>query len=99
MVSNSSFDINVPVYSDKQIDQLADLVEEKFLKSVEKSKVEIFISGKPLPLTAFLQQLFSRTLTGMLSALKGWDPGATVEIRLSGQSPREKPSAAGPRGA
>ncbi len=48
-----------------------------------RSGVEVTVAGQPVAMNAFVQQVFSGALLGMLKQFKGYAPGP-VEIRLKG---------------
>ena len=86
VVSNKSFSLGVPVFRESEIDQLVEWLEERFINQYHEPKVEIFLAGRPVSLTPFLQKLIRNTWRGFLSALKGWDPQGSVEIKISAEA-------------
>jgi len=76
---------DVPVFSDKEIDRLAQWLEENYIDVAEEPRVEIMLAGNPVTLTPFLQKLIRNTWRGLLSSLKGWNSQGEVEIRISGE--------------
>lgn len=92
VVTNESFSLDVPVFRDSEIDQLVDLLEERFLKQPSPSPVEIALDGEPMVLSPFVSQAVWKTFRAFLSTLKGWDPAKAVEIRMPGEHPNETSS-------
>ncbi len=86
VVSNKELSLDVPIFQEAEIDRLVKWLEERFINQYQEPKVEIFLSGKPVSLTPFLQKLIRNTLRGFLSALKGWDPQGLVEIKISAEA-------------
>ncbi len=87
VVSNKPFSVDVPLFREEEVDRLADLLEERFLRKKKTAVTEVFIQGKPLPLNSFVQEVVWKMVRAVLSSLKGWDPAANVEIRLAGKGP------------
>ena len=56
-------------------------------KELSDLDVGIFIDGKRIPAGRFVSRIVNETVRGMLSALKWYEPGEEVEIRLK---PRER---------
>ncbi len=83
VVSNEEFSLDVPIFRETEIDRLVEWLEKRFINQYQEPKVEIFLAGKPVSLTPFLQKLIRNTWRGFLSALKGWDPQGPVEIKIS----------------
>lgn len=51
-------------------------------KELSDLDVGIFIDGKRIPAGKFVSSIVHKTVHGMLSSLKGYEPGEEVEIRL-----------------
>jgi len=92
VVSDRALRLEVPVFRAEELDGLADLVEKRFLRKREPRVAEVVVGGKALPLNGFVQEVLSKILRAFLSSLKGWDAGASVEIRLVGGSADGAPS-------
>jgi hypothetical protein len=59
-------------------------------KEISEATVEVEVGGKKIPTGRFVSDLVDSTVRGMLSALKGFEPGEDVEIRLKGKKHRSK---------
>ncbi|OIP92192.1 MAG: molybdopterin-guanine dinucleotide biosynthesis protein B [Syntrophobacteraceae bacterium CG2_30_61_12] len=90
MVSDDPPPVEVPCYGFQQIDELAALLEERYLKERKQHPVEVRLDGKKLPLKGFVQDIIQGALRGMLSSLRGWkEPNRiTVEIQCDGDPDR-----------
>lgn len=80
IVGDKPLNVPIPQFSWQGIRELADLIEKTFLSS--KEKVELFINGSPLTLSPFVQDFIAKTITGMVSALKGGEGAKRLEIRV-----------------
>lgn len=58
----------------------------------ELPAADVFISvgGKRIPAGTFVSDLVDKTVRGLMSSLKGYEPGMDVEIRLSGKASQTK---------
>jgi len=82
VVSDEPLDLPVPRFPWSQVAGLADLIEKTFLRERPPEEVELYVDGRPVPLAPFIQDLISRTLRGMTSALKGVGEAKGMEFRL-----------------
>ena len=64
--------------------RLTDCVEQSEIK------VDIRVDGRSVPTGRFVSEIVDSTVRGMLSSLKGFEPGGTVEIRLEGKKGKPK---------
>ena len=53
-------------------------------------RVDIRVNGRSVPTGRFVSEIVDSTVRGMLSSLKGFEPGGTVEIRLEGKMGKPK---------
>ncbi len=59
-------------------------------KELSDLDVGIFVDGRRLPAGKFASSVVYKTVHGMLSSLKGYEPGKEVEIRLKEKKTRPK---------
>jgi len=59
-------------------------------KELPDLDVDIFVDGRRLPAGKFVSSIVHETLHGMLSSLRGYEPGKEVEILLKGKKDRSK---------
>jgi len=64
-------------------------------KELSDLDIDIFVDGKSIPAGKFVSSIVHKTVHGMLSSLKGYEPGKEVEIRLKPKKNREKKRSSG----
>jgi molybdopterin-guanine dinucleotide biosynthesis protein B len=64
---------------------LSNFIEKKFLKLKKEKEILLKVDGRPIPMTPFVRDFLSKTIKGMLSALKGCEPPESIEIRIEGE--------------
>lgn len=47
-----------------------------------RSKVKLYINGKPIRMVPFVQRVFLNMIKGFVSELKGYEPDSTIEIKI-----------------
>lgn len=57
-------------------------------KELSDLDVGIFLDGRRIPAGNFVSSIVHKTVHGMLSSLRGYEPGKEVEIRLKGRKRR-----------
>jgi molybdopterin-guanine dinucleotide biosynthesis protein B len=82
VASNRKFDIDVPCFDLEDMKGLADFIEKKFLTSTSHPEVSLKVDGKTISLTPFVRDFLSKTIKGMLSALKGCETSQRIEIHM-----------------
>jgi len=61
---------------------LSNFIEKEFLKSKKEKEVTLRVDGKPIPMTPFVREFLTKTIKGMLSALKGCEKSKRIEIYI-----------------
>lgn len=56
-------------------------------KEIASADVSVTVGGKRISTGKFVSEIVDDTIRGMLSSLKGYEPGKDVEIRLKAKSP------------
>jgi molybdopterin-guanine dinucleotide biosynthesis protein B len=82
VASNRKFDIDVPCFDLEDMKGLADFIEKKFLTSTSHPEVSLKVDGKTISLSPFVRDFLSKTIKGMLSALKGCETSQRIEIYM-----------------
>ncbi|MFZ2224143.1 MAG: (Fe-S)-binding protein [Candidatus Deferrimicrobium sp.] len=59
-------------------------------KELSDLDVGIFVDGRRIPAGRFVSSIVHETVHGMLSSLRGYEPGKEVEIRLRAGEGRSK---------
>jgi len=85
IVSNQPFNAGVPCFDLEDMKGLSSFIEKEFLKSGKGTRVSLEVGGKPIPLNPFVTDFMTKSIRGMLSALKGCDPGGRVKICIEGE--------------
>jgi len=68
-------------FSIERPEEVADFIEEEFLK--EREKTALFVNGKKVPLKRFVQESLKGVIEGYIGALKGIEsPIKKVEVRF-----------------
>jgi molybdopterin-guanine dinucleotide biosynthesis protein B len=84
IASNKKFDVGIPCFGLEDMKGLADFVEKEFLRSKRSEGVSLNVNGRPIPLSPFVRDFLTKTIRGMVSALKGCDSPERIEIRIEG---------------
>ena len=82
VVTDEQLERNVPQFAPDDTMGLVDLIEKRYLKQEDKAAISLFVNGKPVPLNDFVRRLFSNTLFGMVSALKGIPKARNIDISV-----------------
>jgi molybdopterin-guanine dinucleotide biosynthesis protein B len=85
IVSNKTFDIGVSCFFLDDMKGLADYIEKRFLTSERKGEISLQVDGKKITLTAFVRNILTKTIKGMVSSLKGCETSESIEIRIKGE--------------
>ena len=85
IASNKKFDIGVPCFGLEDMKGLADFVEKEFLRPKRRKEVSLNIDGRPIPLSPFVRDFLTKTIRGMVSALKGCEKSKRIEIHIEGE--------------
>ena len=85
IVSNQSFDIDVPAFDLEDMKSLADFIVKRFLSSETNGSVSLKVDGKEIPLNRFVRGFLSTTIKGMVASLKGCETFGRVEIHIEGK--------------
>lgn len=80
IVTDEPITTTVPQFSHSDVKALADFIEKMILPA--KDEVSLMVNGAPLHLGHFTKDIITRTLLGMVSALKGADKIKTLQIWL-----------------
>jgi molybdopterin-guanine dinucleotide biosynthesis protein B len=85
IVSNQTFNVGVPCFDLENMKGLADFIEKEFLRSREGREISLKVDGKSIPVSPFVRDFLTKTIRGMVSALKGCETPEHVEIRIEGE--------------
>jgi len=82
IVSDQTFNLDVPCFNLEDIKGITDFIERKFLKSEREREVSLKVDGKAIPLNPFVKDFLVNTIKGMLTSLKGCKHPRQIEIRI-----------------
>jgi len=82
VVTDEPLDINVPQYSPEEVEALADIIEKKVSALHQVDEILLFINGTQIPLNPFVKDIISKSLLGMVSALRGAEEVRRLRIYL-----------------
>jgi molybdopterin-guanine dinucleotide biosynthesis protein B len=85
IVSNRKFNVGVPCFHLGDMRGLSNFIEKEFLKSKKEKEVSLRVDGKPIPMTPFVREFLTKTIKGMLSALRGCETSKRIEIHIKGE--------------
>jgi len=81
VISDRPVPEDVPSFAFGETAALADLIERKFLGK-RSSRADLFVNGKPVPLNPFVRRFIIKSITGMVSALKGVEQPNRLQVWL-----------------
>ncbi len=80
MVSSEQMKSKTPLHSPDDITGIANLIEKKVLN--HKEKIAVFADGKPIPLKPFIRALYLKTISDLVTSLKGAGKAKRIDISL-----------------
>jgi len=89
IASNQKLRVGVPCFDLEDMKGLSNFIEKEFLKSKKEKEIFLRVDGSPIPMSPFVKDFLTKTIQGMLSALRGCETSESIEIRIEseGQSP------------
>jgi len=85
VVSNRKFRVGVPCFDLEDMRGLASLIEKEILRSKKEREVFLRVDGEPISMTPFVKDFLTKTIKGMLSALRGCETSESIEIRIESE--------------
>ena len=85
VVSNRKFRVGVPCFDLEDMGSLASFIEKEILRSKKEREVFLRVDGKPISMTPFVKDFLTKTIKGMLSALRGCETSESIEIRIESE--------------
>ncbi len=82
VVSNRRFRVGVPCFGLEDMRGLSNFIEKQFLKSKKEGAISLRVGGEPIPMTPFVRDFLTKTVKGMLSALRGCETSEQIEIHI-----------------
>ena len=78
--------IDVPQYSPEDAQGLVNLIEKRFFDKEKEDTVTLFVNEEMIPLNPFVRSIVTKTLTGMVSALKKVTQATSMDISIRRKS-------------
>ena len=85
VVSNRKFRVGVPCFDLEDMRGLASFIEKEILRSKKEREVFLRVDGEPISMTPFVKDFLTKTIKGMLSALRGCETSESIEIRIESE--------------
>lgn len=82
IVTDDDIQSECPRFGFHQVDEVADLIENKFLRSRKRTRISIHMDGKQIALNSFVQDFLIGGILGMLSSLRGWIRPRDLQIQI-----------------
>ncbi len=80
VISDDPLELKIPQYSPEDISGLATLIEDKIIR--RREKITIFVDGKPIPLKAFIVNLYYKVILDLVMPLKGAGKASRIDISM-----------------
>ena len=81
VVSDENLNIKTKRFNTDDVAGIVDLLEQMFIVP-QREWFDLYVNGKPVPLTLFPKQIMSDVIMAMVLSLKCIEPVNTVEIRM-----------------
>jgi molybdopterin-guanine dinucleotide biosynthesis protein B len=82
IATDEKLDMDVPQYSLEDAPGLVDLIEKRFFAQEKEDTVALFVNEEMIPVNPFVRSIISRTIAGMVSALKKVAQATSIDISI-----------------
>lgn len=82
IVSDDPLSLNIPVYPFRDVNLVADLIEQKYLLQRTPSPTTVMFDGKRVPMNDFVRKIVENTVVGLCSTLRGWNDPSEITITV-----------------
>lgn len=82
IISDVTLDTKLPQFSLEDVPGIASFLCEKFIRKSPSSHTALLVNGSPIALTTFVADIFKKTITGMVTALKGCKDPKKISITI-----------------
>jgi len=82
IATDEKLDMDVPQYNFEDAPGLVDLIVKRFLTSEKEDIVTLFVNEELVPLNPFVRSIITKTLLGMVSALKKVSQATSIDISI-----------------
>jgi len=82
IATDERLEIDVPQYTLEDARGIADLIEKRFFDREQEDIVALYVNEEPIPLNPFVKSVISKTVLGMVSALKKVAQATSVDLSI-----------------
>lgn len=82
VVTDEEIETDVPRFTFDQVSEVADLIEQRFLKGRKHPRLMVLLDGRQLPMKDFVQDFVIGGIVGMLSSLRGWKRPGKIDLQM-----------------
>jgi len=86
IATDEKLKMDVPQYSLEDAPRLVDLIEERFFDREKEDTVTLFVNEEMIPVNPFVRSIITRTMVGMVSALKKVSQATSIDISIRRKS-------------
>ena len=82
LVTDDPVSSDLPRFSFGEVSKVADFIEGRYLADRKTPGILVQLDGKQFPMNDFVRDFLIGGITGMLSRLRGWEPGKRITIHI-----------------
>ncbi|MEJ5301749.1 MAG: molybdopterin-guanine dinucleotide biosynthesis protein B [Thermodesulforhabdaceae bacterium] len=82
VVSDDPVTVDAPVFPFRDVNLVADMIEQRYLATRKPSLVTVLFDGKKVPMNDFVTKIVEKTIEGMCSTLRGWNNPSEITISI-----------------
>ena len=86
IATDEKLKMDVPQYSLEDASGLAELIEKRFFDREKEDAVMLFVNEEMIPVNPFVRSIITKTLAGMVSALKKVSQATSIDISIRRKS-------------
>jgi molybdopterin-guanine dinucleotide biosynthesis protein B len=86
IATDEKLKMDVPQYSLQDASGLAELIEKRFFDREKEDTAMLFVNDEMIPVNPFVRSIITRTLVGMVSALKKVPQATSIDISIRRKS-------------
>jgi len=86
IATDERLEIDVPQYTLEDARGIADLIEKRVFDREQEDIVALYVNEEPIPLNPFVKSVISKTVLGMVSALKKVAQATSVDLSIRRKS-------------
>jgi len=87
VVSDRELPVSVPRFDLEAVGPLADFIEREFLAGAVRSRVDVLVDGRWLPLEKDTQEILARVVRSLVGDPRDLSGGPPIELRIHGTTP------------